>query len=132
MISDAANIIFSIIQSIVIILLSPLFVGIIRKINSRLQSRQGAKIIQPYYDLAKLFHKESVVSNQTSWIFKVTPYICIAAVFITSLMIPVFIATSLNLIGGIVVATYCLIIMRVFMVLSGLDARTAFGGMGSS
>jgi formate hydrogenlyase subunit 4 len=54
------------------------------------------------------------------------------AVISTSLMVPLFFASSLDMIGGIMVAMYFLIIMRVFMILSGLDAGTSFGGMGSS
>jgi formate hydrogenlyase subunit 4 len=132
MITDVSNVIFSIIQAIFLIIIAPLYIGIIRKVKARLQSRKGAKIIQPYYDLMKLFQKGSVVSKTTSWMFQITPYVCISTIIVVTLMIPAFAATSLNIIGGITVMIYLLAAMRIFMVLSGLDAGTAFGGMGSS
>ena len=36
---------------------------------------QGASVLQPYADLAKLFRKQPVISSTTSWIFTATPYI---------------------------------------------------------
>src|SRR3989344_8216039 len=55
--------------------LSPLSIGIIRKIKARVQNRVGASIFQPYRDLLKLFRKDEVVSEDASWIFLAAPYI---------------------------------------------------------
>ena len=66
-------------QAAVLLLASPLVVGLIRKVKARLQCRRGAGLLQPYADLAKLFRKEPVVSTTASWIFTATPYILFAS-----------------------------------------------------
>jgi formate hydrogenlyase subunit 4 len=105
---------------------------LIRKLKALMQSRKGASIIQPYYDLAKLFRKESVVSSNASWVFHLTPYVCMAAVLVAALMVPVISTTSLSFVGDLIVVVYMLAMMRFFMALSALDTGSAFGGMGSS
>ena len=44
-------------EMILLVLLGPLVTGIIQKLKARLQSRQGAGVIQPYYDLIKLLNR---------------------------------------------------------------------------
>src|SRR5271157_616506 len=120
------------IQALAIVFLSPLVIGIIRKIKAQLQSRKGASILQPYYDLRKLFRKDSVVSKNASWVFRITPYICMGTVLVITLMVPVFFSVSLNLIGNVIVLVSLLSAMRFFMALAALDVNSTFTGMGSS
>jgi len=120
------------IQAHAIVFLSPLVIGIIRKIKAQLQSRKGASILQPYYDLRKLFRKDSVVSKNASWVFRITPYICMGTVLVITLMVPVFFSVSLNLIGNVIVLVSLLSAMRFFMALAALDVNSTFTGMGSS
>ena len=42
------------IQSILIIVLAPLFMGCLKKMKAILRGYKGSAIIQPYYDLSKL------------------------------------------------------------------------------
>jgi formate hydrogenlyase subunit 4 len=97
-----------------------------------MQSRRGPGIFQPYNDLYKLFRKDSVVSRDASWVFKVTPYVCMAAVLVAALMVPAFVTRSLGFVGDLIMVVYMLGMMRFFMALAALDAGSAFGGMGSS
>jgi formate hydrogenlyase subunit 4 len=120
-------------QVIVLLTVSPILVGLIRKVKARLQCRQGASIFQPYSDLAKLFRKQPVVSSTTSWIFTATPYILFASTLAAGLLVPTFTSqTPLNIAGGIIVLVYFLALGTFFLILAGLDAGSAFGGMGSS
>ena len=120
-------------QVIVLLTVSPILVGLIRKVKARLQCRQGASIFQPYSDLAKLFRKQPVVSSTTSWIFTATPYILFAATLAAGLLVPTFTSqTPLNIAGGIILLVYLLALGTFFLILAGLDAGSAFGGMGSS
>lgn len=50
-------------QVLIILALAPLLSGIIKKIKAFFQIRKGPSIFQPYYDIAKLLRKESVVSE---------------------------------------------------------------------
>ena len=66
-----------IISAIVFILLAPvlggLIAGIDRRITARMQGRYGPPILQPFYDVGKLFEKEHIVVNE-SQIFYVICY----------------------------------------------------------
>ena len=120
-------------QLIVLLAVSPFIVGLIRKVKARLQIRRGASVFQPYSDLAKLFRKQPVVSTTTSWVFTGTPYIVFASTLAAGLLIPVFASkTPLAFAGNIIALVYLLALGTFFLILAGLDAGSAFGGMGSS
>src|SRR5881396_1124947 len=120
-------------QTMVLLALSPFIVGLIRKVKARLQCRRGASVFQPYADLAKLFKKQPVVSTTTSWIFTATPNILFASTLAAGLLVPVFVSqTPLNFAGNIIALVYLLALGTFFLMLAGLDAGSAFGGMGSS
>ena len=74
-----------------------------------------------------------MVSSTTSWIFTATPYILFASTLSAGLLVPTFASlTPLNFTGGIIALVYLLALGTFFLILAGLDAGSAFGGMGSS
>lgn len=120
-------------QSVVLVMLAPLVNGIIRKIKAFSQKRQGPPLLQMYFDIYKLFKKETVVSDVSSWIFKVTPYIMLATALCAGLMVPVLTASTPGALqGDIIFVVYVLALGRFFMMLGALDTGSTFGGMGSS
>lgn len=122
-----------VVQVIMLLALAPFIVGVIRKVKARLQCRRGAGLFQPYADLAKLFRKQPVRSSTTSWIFTAAPYIVFASTVAAGLLMPVFLShTPLNFAGNIIALVYLLALGTFFLILAGLDAGSAFGGMGSS
>ncbi|MGA6828824.1 respiratory chain complex I subunit 1 family protein [Nitrospira sp. NS4] len=121
------------IQALVLLVVAPGIVGLIQKVKARFQCRRGASLFQPYADLAKLFRKQPVVSTTTSWIFTATPYIVFASTVTAGLLVPVFASqVPLNFAGNIIALVYLLALGTFFLILAGLDAGSAFGGMGSS
>ncbi|MEL7654880.1 MAG: NADH-quinone oxidoreductase subunit H [Bacillota bacterium] len=126
-------IVYSVIQLIIIILLAPLVGGIIKKVKALSQKRKGAPVLQMYYDLLKLIEKESVVSETSSWIYKVTPYIVFSTAAAGALLVPVTtLLPAATFSGDIILLFYLLALGRFFMCLSALDTGSTFGGMGSS
>jgi formate hydrogenlyase subunit 4 len=120
-------------QLFLVALGSPLLVGIIRKLKARLQGRRGASVFQPYADLWKLLSKEMVVSENTSWIFRFTPYLLAATMLLSALIVPVLTTHNpLSFMGNIIALMYLFLLGTFFLALAGLDAGSAFGGMGSS
>lgn len=120
-------------QVMVLLAVSPFLVGLIRKVKARLQLRRGASVFQPYADLAKLFQKQPVISTTASWVFTATPYIVFASTLSAGLLVPTFISqTPMNFAGNIIALVYLLALGTFFLILAGLDAGSAFGGMGSS
>lgn len=125
--------IFSIIQLLLIPVLSPLFVGVTRKIKARFQNRIGASITQPYRDLWKLFHKNEVISEDASWIFKSSPYLIFAVTLVVGASIPLFTALfANNMLSDFLTIAYLIALSTFFLALSGMDTGGAFGGFGSS
>lgn len=120
-------------QIVLVPLLSPLFIGIIRKIKAKFQNRDGASIFQPYRDLWKLLHKDEVISSDASWIFRFAPFIVFAATIFIGASIPLFASFIENtLTSDLLVIVYTLALSTFFLALAGMDTGSAFGGFGSS
>ena len=127
------DIALGIIQVLIIMSLSPLLTGIMRKTKSRTQKRVGAGVIQPYYDIVKLLRKDEVVSDQASWIFRASPWVNFVAIATAAFFIPVFLAYSpFGLVGDLLLVIGLFALARFFTMLAGLDVSSTFGGLGSS
>ncbi|MHB8172938.1 MAG: respiratory chain complex I subunit 1 family protein [Nitrospirota bacterium] len=130
-------------QFMLILLLSPLAQGIIKKAKALMQGRVGSPVLQSYYDLARLFKKDMVIPRTASWIFHAAPYVVFSSVLTASMLVPVFSTGGLAgfaaggmggvfRTGDVIAVIYTLALGRFFMALAGLDAGTAFGGEGAS
>jgi len=127
------NALYVLVQLFVILLLAPLVNGIIKKIKAFSQKRRGAPVLQMYFDLWKLFRKQAVVSETSSWIFKAAPYIVFSTAIIAALLVPVSTLLTPNAFFGDVILLVSLFALgRFFMTLAALDTGGTFGGMGSS
>ena len=127
-----ANVALALVQVVVVAAGAPLLVGVLRTTKARLVGRRGPRILQPYRDLAKLLRKDAVVSTTTSWIFRVTPYVLIATMLVAALIVPVLLARPILDFAGLVLLMYLFVLGTFFLALAGLDAGSAFGGMGAS
>ena len=123
----------AVIQSWLYVLMAPLLVGWVRKIKARLQNRRGARILQPYRDIYKLFIKEARMAHTASPLFRAAPYIVFVATWLAASAVPL-IATNLPTaaIADVIVLAGLLALARFFLALAGMDVGTAFGGMGAS
>ncbi len=127
------KILLGLLQIVFLMALAPLVQGIIKKIKALFQSRRGPSIFQSYFDLIKFLKKDQVVSEQASWIFHITPYICMISVLTVGALVPVIgVSVPLGFAGDALVVVYLFAVMRFFMALAGLDTGSAFGGMASS
>lgn len=127
------NIFIWIIQFIFIPAISPLCVGVIRKLKAKLQKRQGANIFQPYRDLWKLLHKDEVISKDASWVFLHAPFIIFAVTLVVGVSIPIFSSFLSNVLtSDMLLVIYALSIGTFFIALAGMDTGSGFGGFGSS
>jgi formate hydrogenlyase subunit 4 len=114
--------------------LAPLLQGFILKAEERIQRSRGPSIIQPYRDLWKLFHKQSVVPESASWIYFIAPLIAFTAMLIVPILIPVLTDRPLpqsdmgDMLGGGMILT----LGSFAIILAGLDSGNVYGGIGSS
>ena len=125
---------YGILNTLFVLLISPLFISLIKIVKARAQGRKGPSILQTYRNLAKLLKKETVYSKNSSWIMRATPIINIAALLVASLFVPmlIYLPEPTDLVGNIILFLYLLALAKFFMALAGLDAGSTFGGMGSS
>jgi len=118
---------------VLVLAIAPLVTGVVRKTKARFQNRRGASVLQPYFDLAKLFTKEVVVSSVASWLFQATPYLVFGSMLVIALLVPTVITpVPLHWVGDIITVIYLFALGRFFIALAGLDTGSAFGGLGSS
>ena len=82
---------YGILNMLFVLLVSPLFISLIKKVKAHAQKRKGPPILQTYRNLAKLLKKETVYSQNSSWIMRVTPLVNIAALLVASLFVPMLV-----------------------------------------
>lgn len=121
-----------ILQTIIIVLLAPMIQGIIKNTKARLQSRRGPGYFQPYYDYAKYFKKDNVISPTVSWVFRFAPYIYFATAVGAAVLVPAIIAHDSLKFDSLFILVYLFALGRFFLAAASLDAGSAFGGMGGS
>lgn len=119
------------VQAIILLACAPLIVGIINKTKAFLQKRQGATIIQEYFDLYKWWRKPVVLTPYTSWVFVAAPVVYLTTSIIAAIMTPGMLTGAFSF-GDAFIFVYVLALGRFFMTLGSLDSATAFGGMGGS
>ena len=121
------------VQMTLILMLSPLLTGLVRKVKARLQRRRGPSLIQPYRDLRRLLGKEAVVAENASWLFRVVPYFVFSSIWVAAALIPTFAANLMfSWSGDLIAITALLASARFALALAGMDIGTSFGGIGAS
>lgn len=120
-------------QMLLVLALSPLLTGWIRKAKAHLLRRQGPPVFQPYRDLIRLARKEAVVAESASWLFRIVPYVVFATTWVAAALIPTFATGLLFSWSADLIAIIALLgSARFFLALAGMDVGTSFGGIGSS
>jgi formate hydrogenlyase subunit 4 len=127
----------TIIQNAIHILLAlslpPLLLSVIAKTKALFAGRTGPPLLQPYYDLMKLFQKGSVFSTTTTWVFRAGPVVGLATVAIAVLLIPLAHSHApISFPGDLIVLAYLLGLGRFFTATAALDTGSAFEGMGAA
>lgn len=117
----------------VVMILSPLLLGITGKTKAFLVGRWGPPLLQPYYDIGKLFRKGNVYSTTTTWIFQAAPVVSMAAVLVSAIFVPFgSLKAPLPFFGDIILFAYLYGLARFFMIIAALDTGSSFEGMGAS
>lgn len=126
-------VLLQLLQLALVLALAPLLTGLVRAVKARLQARRGPSPLQPYRDLRRLLHKEVVLAHNASWLFRVTPYLVFAALWLAAELVPTF-STLMALAptADLIALAALLASARFFTALAGLDVGTSFGGIGSS
>src|SRR5262245_9346346 len=114
------------------LLLPPLLLGVINKVKALFAGRVGPPLLQPYYDLIRLFRKGSVFSTTTTWVFRAGPVIGLATVALALLLVPLGGHDApLHFTGDLILLAYLLGLARFFTAAAAMDTGSPFEGMGA-
>ncbi|MBM3551839.1 MAG: formate hydrogenlyase [Alphaproteobacteria bacterium] len=120
-------------QMLLALALSPLLIGLVRKLKARLLRRKGPPIIQPWLDLIRLLRKEVVLAENASWLYRSAPYLIFAMTWVAASLTPTFATGLMFSWSADLIAIIALLGgARFFLALAGMDIGTSFGGIGSS
>jgi formate hydrogenlyase subunit 4 len=128
------RILFNVIQVATVLVFAPLVSGVVNRLKEVVQSKRGPSVFQSYRDIWKLFHKDEVVSDQASWIFRFTPYLVFVTPIFVTLLIPVltdyplFFAFMGDMLGG----GFVLSLGGFFATLAAVDTANPYGPVGAS
>lgn len=117
-----------------VVSMAPLLKGVIDNLKAKVQSRRGPSIIQPYYDLAKLFRKQRTITPNASLIFRSAPYVAFAAPIAFAILIPVLSAFPLSwaFMADMVGSGFVIGIGGYMVNLAAMDSGSPYGGLGAS
>lgn len=126
-------VVIALVQLILMTLLAPLLVGVIRQVRARLEGRVGAGIWQPWRDVRKLLVKNPVRARGSSWVLSIAPLVLLLSSLVLCVLLPLVGALGVPWVpSDLFVVVSVMLLGVVALALVGLDAGTAFGGMGSS
>ena len=113
--------------------LCPLLGGIINKVKAFFAGRKGPRVLQLYYDMAKLLKKGSIRSLTSGGLVRLFPVLNVTALLTAALLLPFALQISpLAFCGDILLFLYLLGFGRVLTTLGALDTGSSFEGMGAS
>ncbi|RUT79828.1 formate hydrogenlyase [Ancylomarina longa] len=123
----------TVIGIILTLILSVLFPGIIAITKAKVSGRKPPFILQPLFDILRLFRKTTIYSTTTSFIFQLAPLVYFASVVIALLFIPFFGDTGVfSFEGDFVFFAYLLAFGKFFMIIGAMDTGSSFEGMGAN
>ncbi len=96
----------NILQAATVLLLAPLVAGISATLKAWTESRRGPSIWQPYFDLAKYLHKETLLPEGASWVFIGAPFVAFGTYLVIAVVVPIItpypipFASTVDFLGG--------------------------------
>ena len=125
---------YSLVEILYVILAAPLIFGVQQALEERMESKQGPSIFQPYFDILKLFRKESLVPRISSPIFRLGPYVVFMLYAFLAIILPIItayplaFAPSADFIGGGLFFGAAAAIKK----FSAIDSRSNYAHLGTS
>ena len=126
--------VIQLLQVLTVALAAPGLTGVIARVEARLQGRRGPRVLQPYYDLAKLARKEALAPVGASLFFLAAPPIAVAAYLTIPLLIPVLTTYGLPLgyMGDILGGGFLLSLASFLVATAALETGSPYAQLGSS
>jgi formate hydrogenlyase subunit 4 len=121
-------------QVVTIIGAAPGVSGVIARVEARLQGRRGPRVLQPYFDLAKLFRKEPLAPAGASWVFLAAPVAAFTCYLTVPLLIPVLTSYPLprGYLGDILGGGFILSLASFLVAVAALETGSPYAQLGAS
>ncbi len=117
---------------LLVLLLAPLFEGVLRKVTAIVQSRQGPPVLQPYFDLLKLLGKEDLESGESPLVQRFAVCGVFGTILTVAWLVPMGFAAPLNNGGDAILLIYLLALCALSTLLAGLAAGSTYSLLGIS
>ena len=117
-----------------ILLFSPLVEGVLHRLEEIIQGKSGVSVWQTYRDIWKLFAKDEVISEQSTWVFRFAPIVAFVMPLFVVLLIPALTAYPLffAFMGDMVAVGFLMAISGFFVALGGMDTGNLYAAVGAS
>jgi formate hydrogenlyase subunit 4 len=115
---------------VLVILVAPLYEGVIRKLKALIHSRKGPSFFQPYFDLFKLLGKEDLQVKGNP-LFAFGPILTFGSILMAALFTPMGTNPPLGFSGDLIVLIYFLTLASVGIMLGGSSTGSIYGTIGA-
>lgn len=106
---------------------------LVRKVSALVQWRVGPPLLQPAYDIAKLFGKENIIPRgSTEWGFLIVPLLGPIGLLLASIILVKANYLATAFIGDIIVVLYLLILPALAVVLGGMSSGNPLSSLGAN
>jgi len=121
------------INILLLLITALLFPGIVSVVKAKIVGRKGPSVLQPLFDIIKLFKKGNVYSQTTGFLFQLAPIVYFSTLFLVLFFIPVGnLKAILSFDGDFVMFAYLLGLGRFLMIIAAMDTGSGFEGMGAN
>jgi len=104
-----------------------------RKVTARVQMRQGPPLLQPFYDVAKYFVKETCIpAGATLWLFLAAPLVGLAGATVASTILGGTLLEGGGFVGDLVVVVYLLTLPSLAVILGAFSSGNPLASVGGS
>ena len=116
---------------LVLLLLAPLYEGILRKLRAVIHSRVGPPLTQSYLDLFKLLGKEDLRTSQ-GLLYAIAPALTLGSVLVLATLVPMGTTPPLGSAGDVFVIIYVAGVSAVLLILTAFASRSPYAYVGGS
>lgn len=121
---------YAVLNVALVLLLAPLFDGVIRKMKAVIQSRKGPPFTQPYRDILKLLGKENLQPGG-GMLFRAAPLVSLAALLVAAALTPIGAKPPMGMAGDTIVWIYVLSLAAVATMLGAFASGNPFAYAGA-
>lgn len=121
----------ALLDAALVLLLAPLYEGVLRKLKAALHSRIGPPVTQPFLDTLKLLGKEDLRTSG-GIAYTVAPALALASVLLLATLVPVGGAPPFAFAGDVIAILYIAAISTVLLILTAYASGSPYAAVGGS